>query len=324
MEKFLTTKKPSGLGALLKRDQVLSSLADVATGYLRAEQIGPMFAAAALKEPKILNCTISSIIDAALFCSRYGLGPGDRGVYLVPFSTTLQTIIDYKGLIQLAYRSGMVESMNAEVIYENDAYTIEYGTNRQLNHVPKIGDRGKPIAAYAVCTLTNGASGFKLLEESEILNRRPSKLKSDSPWHKWPMAMWKKTAVHDLAKWIPLTPEMADFARAIGDSRTETLDTGTPSRLKQIAHQPNGADCDNDDSTDDVVDVEPVVETIDVPPAPSSTSDELQDYLNNIELCETAVDLEKCGTRAAGDDKLSPADKEVVSAAFNRRMHEIK
>lgn len=323
MGNFLTVKKPSGLEALLKSDQVLPSLVGVATSHLPPNQIGPLFAAAALKNPKVLECTVTSIIDAALYCCRYGLGPGDGGVYLVPFKNTLTTIIDYKGLIQLAYRSGMVESMGAEVIHENDQYEVEYGTNRTLVHVPKIGDQGKPIAAYATCTLTNGAVGFRLLDEAEIMRHKPKKVMPDSPWNLHPMSMWMKTAVHSLSKWIPLTPEMALFADAARAS-SRTIEHGQQqSRLKQLTQERPGDECQVDD---DIIDVapeptpEPEPEPQDVPPGEIS---KLEQYMLSADELEDPDHLDNMYA-AAKRECMSDGQLDILAKTINKRKSALK
>ncbi len=323
MGNFLSVKKPSGLEVLLGSDKVLPALTAAATKYMDPKQIGPLFASAAIKEPKILNCTVTSIIDCALFCSRYGLGPGDRGVYLVPFKTTLTTIIDYKGLIQLAFRTGMVEAMNAEVIHENDRYEVAYGTERRLIHTPKIGDRGKPIAAYATCTLTNGATAFRLLDEDEIMRHKPKKVSSDSPWILHPLSMWMKTAVHALAKWIPLTPGMSTFTDAINSAGQQTLLHESPkSRLKQIA-----CETDEDDPGEvpgDVIDVPPEATDEPVSEPPEADADappemtQREKYLAYVEEAGTVEQLDQWLHTAESSDML-PGDLEIVRGAIEKR-----
>ena len=64
----------------------------------------------------------------------------------------------WRGLMFLARTSGLVTGLNAQIIYANEKYSIQQGTEPRLEHIqnPDTETRGKPIAAYAVLFLSPG------------------------------------------------------------------------------------------------------------------------------------------------------------------------
>ena len=65
--------------------------------------------------------------------------------------------IGYKGLIELARRSGQILSITTHAVHENDEFEFQYGLNENLSHKPNIrGDRGEVYCYYAYATLKDG------------------------------------------------------------------------------------------------------------------------------------------------------------------------
>lgn len=60
--------------------------------------------------------------------------------YLVPYYNSkikayeCQFIAGYQGLIELARRSGNIARIESRVVYEKDAFEVEYGLNQKLVH----------------------------------------------------------------------------------------------------------------------------------------------------------------------------------------------
>ncbi|MBJ8108050.1 recombinase RecT, partial [Bacillus cereus group sp. N8] len=51
-------------------------------------------------------------------------------------------IIGYNGMIDLAIRSGHIQSIYAHAVYENDEFESELGLHPGLKHKPSFGERG--------------------------------------------------------------------------------------------------------------------------------------------------------------------------------------
>ena len=107
---------------------------------------------ATMRNPKLLDCTQVSIFNCLLLLSQYGLEPDGRAAHLIPYKTECTLVIDYKGLAELVMRSGVVSSIHADVICEND----EFAYNRGEIVTHKIDfrkPRGEAYAAYVILRL---------------------------------------------------------------------------------------------------------------------------------------------------------------------------
>ncbi|EKF2878464.1 recombinase RecT, partial [Escherichia coli] len=79
-------------------------------------------------------------------CSQLGLEPGSAlgHAYLLPFGNkneksgkkNVQLIIGYRGMIDLARRSGQIASLSARVVREGDEFNFEFGLDEKLIHRP--------------------------------------------------------------------------------------------------------------------------------------------------------------------------------------------
>ena len=179
--------------------------------------------------PGLLECTPESLLGAIMRAAQLNLEPDNvlGRAYLVPYGTECTFIIGYKGLIELARRSGQVKDIYANIIYENEPFDIEMGTDRRIKHTPLPPEqRGeKKIGAYSVCHLMNGAHSFHFMWISEIEEIRDKFSKSAkssySPWKTRPEAMMLKTVVRQHSKWLPLTVQAQEAA-----ARDEAVEMG--------------------------------------------------------------------------------------------------
>lgn len=127
-----------------------------------------------------------------------------------------------KGLIDLAYRSGEVKSIQSHVVCENDDFTYSFGLEPELKHVPALTDRGTPTHVYAVFCTKDGGYGFEVMTMEEIHEhaRKYSKAFSSGPWKTNFEEMAKKTVLKRVLKYAPLK---SDFVRSV--SADETIKT---------------------------------------------------------------------------------------------------
>jgi recombination protein RecT len=101
----------------------------------------------------------------------------------------------------------------AHIAYENDVFHYTLGTKPEIVHKPFFGDRGKPVAAYAVLIYRDGGADCEVIPWPEILEfkerfgKRPS-----SPWNDYLAEMAKKTAIRRIAKRAPLSVEIQKAA----------------------------------------------------------------------------------------------------------------
>lgn len=178
--------------------------------------------------PKLLQCDPASLMKCIMCASQLGLEPGLLGhVYFVPYKQEAQMIIGYKGLIDLARRSGQIERLEAREVCENEICEIEYGTNAQINHKPILNgkERGKPIGYYAVASFKGGGQQFEWMSISEVEKiRNASPGKNSTPWVKHFDSMAKKTVIRRLFKYLPVSVVSMEAlkASAIDESADRT------------------------------------------------------------------------------------------------------
>lgn len=192
--------------------------------HLTPERIMRIAYTAINRNNRLRDCTKASLVNGILEVSLLGLDLG-RTAHLVPFkngrSGNYEAVFipDYKGYIELAHRSGMINSFTFKPVYSNDEFTFQEGTTRSINHVPTMDEeRGDLIAAYAICFYKHGGYDFEIVFPSDIVavkKRAPGAKKADSPWNQKDLeySMWCKTAVRRLSKRVPQSPELQRAAQ---------------------------------------------------------------------------------------------------------------
>ena len=163
----------SSVRTLLSSDGVMSQIRAALPRHLTAERMLRVVMTAVQKTPRLLECSERSLIGAVVEASQLGLEPdGVRGLaYLIPrrnrktntYEAQLQ--IGYKGLIDLARRSGQIQTITAEVVYQKDAFRVVKGLHPDLVHEPAWNepDPGPVIGAYAVAVLKDGGVQFHVM-----------------------------------------------------------------------------------------------------------------------------------------------------------------
>lgn len=175
----------------------------------------------------------ASMMAALLDAARQGLEPGTPQYYLVPrkSKTTgleVQGIRGYQGEIELIYRAGAVSSVIVEVVRERDVFSYRPGRDeRPLHDIDwDADDRGPLRLVYAYAIMRDGAtSKVVVLNKTAIAKIRAKSEGADgeySPWRHWEEAMWLKSAVHQLQKWVPTSAEyIREQLRAVRDVAAE-------------------------------------------------------------------------------------------------------
>lgn len=163
---------------------------------------------------KLQQCNPVSFLAAMMQSAQLGLEPNTPlgQAYLIPYGHNVQFQIGYKGLLELAQRTNKYKNIQAQIVYENDEFDIEYGLNPVLKHIPFMtGDRGKVIGYYAVYNLTNGGQGFEYMTKGEVEKhaKKFSKTFNNGPWTTDFDEMAKKTVLKKLLKYAPMSTELA-------------------------------------------------------------------------------------------------------------------
>ena len=175
--------------------------------------------------PRLKECTPQSFLGAMMTAAQLGLEPNTPlgQAYLIPFKNhgrmECQFQLGYKGLIDLAYRSGEVSIIQAHTVYENDDFRYELGLDATLRHVPARSNRGKPIFYYAIFKTKTGGYCFQVMSIEDVRThaQKFSKSFGNGPWQTNFDEMAKKTVLKKVLKYAPLK---SDFARGIAQDNT--------------------------------------------------------------------------------------------------------
>lgn len=178
---------------------------------------------------KLQQCDPMSFIAAMMQSAQLGLEPNTPlgQAYLIPYEKQVQFQIGYKGLLELAQRSGKIKTLYAHEVRENDTFDIDYGLNQTLTHKPLLkGDRGEVIGYYAVYHLDTGGNSFIFMTKDEVLEhaKRFSKTYNSGPWQTDFDAMAKKTVIKQLLKYAPLSIELQKATSMDETVKTEISD----------------------------------------------------------------------------------------------------
>lgn len=186
------------------------------------ERFTRMVLSAISTNEKLGACTPSSFLGAMMSAAQLGLEPNTPlgQAYILPYQNKgvleAQFQLGYKGLIDLAYRSGEVELVQAHIVYANDKFECEYGLDAKLSHVPADKDRGEPIKVYAMFKTKSGGYGFEVMSMEDVRNHAKKYSKaydsSFSPWKTNFEEMAKKTVLKKCLKYAPLK---SDFVKGV-------------------------------------------------------------------------------------------------------------
>lgn len=178
------------------------------------------------KTPALLSCTPISVLNSVLHAASMGLEIRANSAYLLPYGNQCQLIIDYRGKLDLAIKSGRVSDIEARLVYEQDSLEIEFGLSPIFRHVPnyEAEDRGQVRLGYAIAWLKGlDRPHIEPMTFAEIEHvRNKSRSKNNGPWvTDWPQ-MARKTLIHRIYNYLPQTREMAQ-SQEIDDAQAMDL-----------------------------------------------------------------------------------------------------
>lgn len=218
-------KKDTSLKGLIRamEPQIKNALPTVMT----PERFTRIVLTALSSNPKLGQCTPNSFLGAMMQAAQLGVEPNTPlgQAYLIPYrnkgTLECQFQLGYKGLIDLAYRSGAVQSIQAHDVHENDEFEYSYGIDGTIRHKPALKDRGPVIAYYGVWKTKDGGYGYEVMSVDDVISVRDQYSKAaDSKFSPWATnfdAMAKKTVLKRALKYAPLKTE---FARALSQDNT--------------------------------------------------------------------------------------------------------
>jgi recombination protein RecT len=236
------TAPPKSIAHLLALPNVQVQIAAALPRHMTAERMARIATTEMRKVPKLAQCEPMSFLGAVIQCAQLGLEPGSAlgHAYILPYekrkkvggewrtvAVEAQVIIGYRGMIDLARRSGQIVSIEARAVYEGDEFQCVLGLDSNIHHVPAWDNPNRSKAdklrfVYAVAKLKDGGVQFDVMSRVEVdAIRARSKSGDSGPWVTDYAAMALKTVVRRLFKFLPVSIELA---RAV--SLDEAADMG--------------------------------------------------------------------------------------------------
>jgi recombination protein RecT len=210
---------PKSIMELMASASVKNQMALAMPKHMTADRLMRIALTEVRKVPALGRCNVQSFMGAIMQCAQLGIEPGAAlgHAYLLPFGNgkasdglaNCQLIIGYRGMIDLARRSGQIISLTARTVHANDTFSYAYGLDETLEHVPATGDRGDLTHVYAVAKLKGGGIQFEVMSKADVLKvKASSKAGNNGPWVSHFDEMAKKTVIRRLFKYLPVSIEM--------------------------------------------------------------------------------------------------------------------
>ena len=235
------------------KDLIISmegQIAKALPSVLTPERFTRMVLTALSTNPTLRECTPASFLGAMMQAAQLGVEPNTPlgQAYLIPYKNhgtmECQFQLGYKGLLDLAYRSGEVVIIQAHEVYENDEFAYEFGLEPKLKHIPATGEKGAVTHYYAMFKTKSGGYGFHVMgrDEVEEFAKKYSfayKKGYTSPWTTNFDEMAKKTVLKACLKYAPIKTE---FTRTL--SADETIKTSIAADMVSEADETDYIDAE--------------------------------------------------------------------------------
>lgn len=182
-----------------------------------------------------------SVVDAVVNIAGIGisLNPAKKQAYLVPREGRICLDISYIGLLDLAIQSGSIMWGQAELVYEQDGFSLNgFDKPPTHNRNPFAKDRGAIVGVYVVVKTRDGdylTNTMQIDEVYEIRNRSSAwiavqqKKAKTCPWITDEGEMVKKTVIKRAYKMWPKADRL--------DTAIHHLNTENGEGLESIAQE---------------------------------------------------------------------------------------
>lgn len=172
----------------------------------------------------LVKASNESIMTAAMKAAVLNLPiePSLGQAYIVPYGREAQFQLGYKGLIQLAQRSGKYKSINSGVVYKSQF--ISYNPLFEELEIDFTQPQDEVIGYFAAFKLLNGFEKvtYWTKEQAYAHGKRFSKSFNNGPWKSDFDAMAQKTLLKQIiSKYGPLSIEMEQAIDADNETENE-------------------------------------------------------------------------------------------------------
>ena len=194
----------------LGRPALNDALKSVMLPGMDLERVKSVMKSAVLREPKLLNCDLASIFDSCKRAVELGLVPGsqDREAYLVPYGQRCELIIGYKGHLKLMYRSEQFASIDTQVVWPTDEFSLEFPGPKLRHKINPDDPRRQYRGVYSRVVLVSGQESVEYMSREQVDHvRKTSRARSDA-WTNYEDEMSRKTVLNRHQKRLPKSDAM--------------------------------------------------------------------------------------------------------------------
>ncbi len=303
-------------------------IAAVIGNNLSPQRLYQMYVSTINREPQLANCSVESVLSCFMKCAALGLEPsnvdGLGRAYILSYGNKnyrtgqkeATLIIGYKGMIDLARRSGQIRDISARAVHEGDEFTYSYGLNEDLRHVP-CAKPGKLTYVYMIANFKDGGHYFQVMNADEIeaaAKRSPSYGKAVSPWKSDYEAMAKKTVIRRAFPYLPVSVEARDAA-ASDDQTPDYSDVFRP--LPTVTADDSPVDASVDESEQPQQETQPEAE-------PSPVDVKRAEMIRRFQALGVASDAEACETITKILNREVKASDELTEAELDEVLGQLK
>ncbi len=186
---------------------------------------------------KLAKCSPESIYASAMYITRLGLNIGghQQQAWLIPYAGQCKPQIGAQGRIELAYRSGKIRRIIAEVVRENDEFRFNMADG-SCHHTWDLrkSDRGPIIGSYARAWTTFSEDPIlEILTEADfdVIQSEVKRKNRGLPdtYRLWGGEMRKRSVVNRILKRCPKSVDIMealtnDARIEVGEARVSVTD----------------------------------------------------------------------------------------------------
>ncbi len=181
--------------------------------------------------PQLLNADPITVVSSVLLSAQLGLEPGPpMGLsWIIPrrnkgrMEASMQ--LGYRGLIQLAYRSGQVKRIEAHIIHEGDEFDYKFSRGGWVLDWKPEGTPDRDWShVFCVAETILGAEMIEVMSKAEVLAHRDRYVKDagkNRAWKENEPEMGRKTVTAKLCRQLPMSSEFRNALVADGSTPRE-------------------------------------------------------------------------------------------------------
>lgn len=201
-------------------------LASTLPSHIKPDAFQQVALTAIQNDPALLNADRQSLFNSLKKAAQDGLLPDGREGALIMFKNRAQWMPMIGGVLKKIRQSGELASITAQIVHQSDQFDYWIDDDGEhLRHRPSFSDdRGAVRLVYALAKTKQGSVYIEVMTYQDVEKvRGASRSKNGGPWVTWWEQMAKKSAMHRLAKRLPLSPEIMTVVQ-----RDESLYDFTP------------------------------------------------------------------------------------------------